>query len=228
VSDRAQLHMALQGVGLMPDCDAPYTLPRLMGLQPAKALARTAREIGPRDELALGLVLDLLPHDRLNGRASERASHRPGSSLALSLTKQALHASLQSDLETMLTVEATSQAGALCSEDHRDAVQRLARKEPLRCRWPQAQRRSFRRAAVQPSREVHEAKLVVCRVASVSGPEAMVSARQSCGRCPEATRHDQGDRSDQEVVERRLRLRLGRQRGRVASLPDSGRSFASH
>lgn len=39
LSDRARLCMAFQRVGLVPDCGALYTLPRLVGLQQAKALA---------------------------------------------------------------------------------------------------------------------------------------------------------------------------------------------
>lgn len=138
LSDRARLCMAFQRVGLVPDCGALYMLPRLVGLQQAKALALSAREIGAAEALALGLAIAVLPPERLHAKARQLAEAIAcGSSTALSLTKRALDASLQSDLETMLALEATSQAAALTSAEHREAVDRFARKEPARCRWPE-------------------------------------------------------------------------------------------
>ncbi|MES2992254.1 MAG: enoyl-CoA hydratase/isomerase family protein [Pseudomonadota bacterium] len=138
LSDRARLCMAFQRVGLVPDCGALYTLPRLVGLQQAKALALSAREIGAHEAMTLGLALEVVPVDRLHARSRELADTIAlGSPLALALTKRALDASLQSDIETMLAVEADSQAEALCSDAHRDAVSRFALKLPPRYRWPQ-------------------------------------------------------------------------------------------
>jgi hypothetical protein len=52
--------------------------------------------------------------------------------------KRALDTWLQSDIDTMLIIEASCRAAALRSEGHREAVQRFAYKEPLRYRRPQA------------------------------------------------------------------------------------------
>lgn len=137
LSDRARLCLAFQRVGLVPDCGALYTLPRLVGLQQAKALALSAREIGAQEALALGLALEVLPAERLHARAHELAAAITlGSQTSLALTKHALDASLQSDIETMLALEADSQAAALCSDAHREAVARFAAKLPPRYRWP--------------------------------------------------------------------------------------------
>ncbi len=130
LSDRARLCMVFQRVGLVPDCAALYTLPRLVGLQQAKALALSAREIGAAEAQAMGLALEVLPWQALHARARQLAAAlAKGSPTALALTKQALDASLQSDLPTMLAMEATAQAVALASEAHRVAVQAFARRK---------------------------------------------------------------------------------------------------
>jgi 2-(1,2-epoxy-1,2-dihydrophenyl)acetyl-CoA isomerase len=137
LSDRARLCMVFQRVGLIPDCAALYTLPRLVGLQQAKALALSAREIGATEAQAMGLALEVLPCQQLHARARQLAEAiAKGSPTALSLTKQALDASLQSDLPSMLALEAAGQAVALASEEHRLAAQAFVRKEPPRYRWP--------------------------------------------------------------------------------------------
>lgn len=138
LSHHARLCMAFQRVGLIPDCGALYTLPRLVGLQQAKALMLSAREIGPDEAVAMGLALEVHPADHLHARVLElaRAIAR-GSPTALSLTKKALDAAMQSDLSTMLDLEAAGQAIALASAAHRQAVEAFARKEGARYVWPE-------------------------------------------------------------------------------------------
>lgn len=144
LSERARLCLVFQRVGLVPDCGAMYTLPRLVGLQQAKAIALSAREIGATEAQALGLALEVLPWEQLHSRARHLAEViATGSPTALSLTKQALDASLQSDLPTMLNMEAASQAIALTSEEHRLAVQAFVRKEAAGYVWPESSARGY-------------------------------------------------------------------------------------
>ena len=132
-----RLRLWASRIGLVPDCGALYTLPRLVGLQQAKALALSAREISAQEALGLGLALEVMPADQLHARAGQLAEViASGSPTALTLTKQALDASLQSDLDTMLGMEAAAQAVALTSDEHRQAVQAFARKEKARYVWP--------------------------------------------------------------------------------------------
>lgn len=57
----------------------------------------------------------------------------------MSLSKRALQASLQSELATMLDLEALSQPIAASSEHTAEAaVRRFAAKEPAQFRWPAA------------------------------------------------------------------------------------------
>ena len=139
LSDRARLCLVFQRIGLVPDCAALWTLPRLVGLQRAKALAYSAREIDAREALALGLALEVLLPDRLDARARQLAQAiARGSPTSLALTKRAIDASLQIDIDTLLTVEAASQAVALQSSEHIEAVRRFAAKESSTWSWPHA------------------------------------------------------------------------------------------
>jgi len=135
-SDRARFCMAFQRVGLVPDFAALYTLPRVVGLQRAKELSYSAREIDAREALELGIALEVVPAARLMVRAREIADSLCGASpLALGLTKRALGASLQSDLTTMLELEASAQAIAATSDYAKDAYRRFVSKMPPRFRW---------------------------------------------------------------------------------------------
>jgi 2-(1,2-epoxy-1,2-dihydrophenyl)acetyl-CoA isomerase len=137
LSDRARLCMAFQRIGLVPDCGALFTLPRSVGLQRAKALMFSAREIDAQEALSMGLALEVLPADALLPRAMQMAAAFCGASRAsLSLTKRALNASQQSDLASMLALEAAGQGVALSSPYLTEAARRFAAKEPPQFQWP--------------------------------------------------------------------------------------------
>lgn len=137
VSDRARMALVFHRVGLVPDVGAWYSLPRIVGLQRAKELVFSAREFGPQEAVQMNLALEVVPAPDLMARARAiAASFEGASALALSLSKQALQASLQSDLPAMLDLEASSQAMASCTDYTREAVRRFAAREPAQFRWP--------------------------------------------------------------------------------------------
>ena len=137
VSRRVRCAMVFHRIGLVPDCGAWYTLPRVVGLQRAKELIYSAREFGAAEALRMGLALEVLAPDELLPRAQALArSLADGPALAFSLSKQALNASLQGDLSTMLDLEAAAQAIAGGSDYNADALRRLAAREPARLQWP--------------------------------------------------------------------------------------------
>lgn len=136
-STRARMSMVFHRIGLVPDVGAWHTLPRVVGLQRAKELIYSAREFGAQEAQAMGLALEVLAPQDLLPRALEIArSFEGASATALSLSKQALAASLQSDLSTVLEMEATAQAVAGDTAYFREAVRRFAAKEPAQFRWP--------------------------------------------------------------------------------------------
>jgi 2-(1,2-epoxy-1,2-dihydrophenyl)acetyl-CoA isomerase len=137
VSDRVRLAMVFHRIGLVPDLGAWYTLPRVVGLQRAKELIFSAREVGAAEALQMGLALEVLAPEALPVRAAAIARSFCGASAtALSLSKQALQASLQSEFSTMLDLEAAAQSIASGSEYAAESVRRFAAKEPAQFQWP--------------------------------------------------------------------------------------------
>ena len=137
VSTRARLAMVFHRIGLVPDVGAWYQLPRVVGLQRAKELIYSAREFGADEAVRMNIALAALAPEALMPRAMELARSLAGASpTAFSLSKRALAATLQSDLETMLDMEASSQAIALSSAYFREAIRRFAAKEPAQFCWP--------------------------------------------------------------------------------------------
>ena len=58
-SPRARFCLSFMKVGLGPDFGAVYTLPRVVGVQRAKELMLSAREVPADEALRLGLVLEI-------------------------------------------------------------------------------------------------------------------------------------------------------------------------
>lgn len=138
-SPRARFCMSFARVGLVPDCAAMYTLPRVVGVQRAKELMLSAREVGPEEALRLGLVLELLPSEQLMPRAQAMARSFTGASaLATGLIKREVGGALQADLRTALTHEADHQALCFQSHYHQQAVQRFLDKQPAQFQFPAA------------------------------------------------------------------------------------------
>ncbi len=138
VSTRARLCMAFQRVGLVPDFGATYTLPRAVGLQRARELVLSAREVSGPEAVRLGLALECVEPANLHERAREIAlalSH--ASPVSTGLAKRALNASLGSDLPTMLEMESSAQAIAATSDEAHRAFEAFVRKEPPAFCWPQ-------------------------------------------------------------------------------------------
>ncbi|MGI4815712.1 MAG: enoyl-CoA hydratase/isomerase family protein [Janthinobacterium lividum] len=136
VSTRARFCMVFHRIGLIPDIGALYTLPRVVGLQRAKELIFSARDIEAEEAVKLGIALEVLEPEALLPRAQAIAKSFVGASpVAMSLSKQALQMSLQSDLNAMLEFEASGQALASGSEYAKESVRRFAAKEPAQFRW---------------------------------------------------------------------------------------------
>lgn len=136
---RARFCMSFMRVGLVPDFAAMYTLPRVVGVQRARELILSAREVGADEALRLGIAMELLPADQLLGRAQALARSFTGASpLAVSLVKRELGMALATDLATTLAAEADHQALCFQSPQHVRAVQAFLDKQPAAFQWPAA------------------------------------------------------------------------------------------
>lgn len=139
VSERVRMALVFHRIGLVPDLGAWYTLPRVVGLQRAKELVYSAREFGAAEAREMGLAMEVLAPEALLPRARAIAhSFEGASTLALSLSKQALQQSLQSELPAMLDLEAAGQALASGSDYARESVRRFAAREPAQFSWAPA------------------------------------------------------------------------------------------
>jgi 2-(1,2-epoxy-1,2-dihydrophenyl)acetyl-CoA isomerase len=134
---RARFCLSFLKLGLIPDCGVFYTLPRIVGVQRAKELAFSAREIGAEEASRLGIVSEIHDPETIAERARKIALSFTGASLtALSITKRAFNASFDSGLGALLEMEATGQGVARSSEYHRNAAAAFLNKEAPPFVWP--------------------------------------------------------------------------------------------
>ena len=133
---RAKFCMSFMRVGLVPDCGAFYTLPRVVGVQRARELMLSARDVDATEALKLGIVMELVEPQALQARAQElAASFVNASPIAVSIVKRAL-AMPANDLSTLLEMEATGQTVAVATEPHKVAIKRFLDKLPALFQWP--------------------------------------------------------------------------------------------
>jgi len=139
---RARFSMAYLRLGLVPDLGALYLLPRAVGLQRAKELMFSTRDIDAEEARQLGLVMEVHESEALEARTRQIAeSLTRAAPAALALTKAALNASLDADQQSMFTLEASSQAAAFSAPDPRVAIEAmLAKKAPPFRGFPPVQR----------------------------------------------------------------------------------------
>lgn len=123
-------------IGLVPDLGGFFLLPRILGLQRAKELVFTAREVGADEALRLGILFALHPAERLLEEALRLAARfHDASTEAIGIAKSVLNRSFNLDYDTLAEMEASAQALALRTDYHKDAVSRFLEKKPLAFRW---------------------------------------------------------------------------------------------
>ncbi len=138
-SPRARFCLSFMRVGLVPDFGAMYSLPRVVGVQRAKELMLSAREVAADEALRLGIAMEVVPADGLLARAQALARSFAGASpLAVGLVKSEVGMALASDLRRLLQHEAEQQALCFETEAHRSAVRRFLNKEPAAFQFPPA------------------------------------------------------------------------------------------
>lgn len=124
-------------MGLIPDFGCHYTLPRRVGLAPAKELMFSAREVSAEEALALGIAYRIVPAESLMPSALELARRfLNASSSAIGISKALLDQTFGLDVRQVLEAEANGQAICFESAYHRDAVERFMNKQPLPLQWP--------------------------------------------------------------------------------------------
>lgn len=129
-SDDAKFGMAFANVGLIPDLGGLYALPRLVGLQKAKELVFTGRNISAAEAKEIGIVNKITAPERLFDDSFELAKKiAEGPSAAYRMAKTLINSSSEMTLEQLLEEEALLQAQCIQTEDHINAVKAFFRKE---------------------------------------------------------------------------------------------------
>lgn len=128
-AESASFIQAFINVGLVPDSASTFVLPRLIGVSRAMEMACTGRRVKADEALRIGLVNRVVPDGELAGVVAELARKLANlPTLAIALTKRAINAAWNNDLDTQLEYEAELQATAGRSHDHREGVMAFLQK----------------------------------------------------------------------------------------------------
>jgi len=119
-------------IGLIPDSGGTWTLPRLVGMARATALAMLGDKVAAEQAEAWGMIWKCVDDAELMSTATGLARHlarQPTRGLAL--LKQALAASMTSTLDQQLDVERDMQRLAGATRDYREGVSAfMAKRQP--------------------------------------------------------------------------------------------------
>ncbi len=114
---------AFARIGLIPDAGGTYWLPRLVGFARAMGQALFADKVTADEAAAMGLIWASVPDESFAAEWRARAAQLAnGPTLAYGAIKQALRASLTSDLDTQLDTEARLQGEMGATRDFREGV----------------------------------------------------------------------------------------------------------
>lgn len=131
--ESAKFIQAFANIGLIPDSGGTYWLPRLVGMARAKALTMLALPLTSREAQDMGLIHQSVADDLWEDAVRELAktlARMP--TLALGLTKQALHKGMHQSLEDQLSLELDLQFQAAESEDYAEGVRAFLEKRPAK------------------------------------------------------------------------------------------------
>lgn len=131
-SDRARFCAVFGRIGLVPDLGGFFLLPRIVGLQRAKDLVFSAREVQVDEAMQMGIVFRKVGHEQLEKDALELAArYHSASTDALGIAKNILNRSFNLDQNTLAELESNAQALALHTEYHDEAVANFLAKRGL-------------------------------------------------------------------------------------------------
>ena len=132
-AEGASFVLAFGRIGLIPDTGATWLLPRLLGPARAAAMAFLNDPVSAAEAERLGLVLSVVPGERLAAEARAIATRLAESApIAIRLTKEALDGAFERDFEAALEEEARLQDLAGHTEDHREGMAAFVEKRTPR------------------------------------------------------------------------------------------------
>lgn len=122
-SEKASFGEFFIRMGLIPDMNGSFLLPKFIGVHKAKELIFSGKRIFADEALKIGLVNAVFPHEELLPKTMEFANHLAEQApLALALSKEAVNRGYDRVFGKMLKVEEEFQAKCYASEDHKEAA----------------------------------------------------------------------------------------------------------
>jgi len=110
-------------IGLIPDSGGTWSLPRLVGMARAKALAMLGDKISAEQAAAWGMIWQCVDDEQLMDEALKLARHLASQPTAgLALIKRALNAGMNNSFDEQLDLERDLQRLAGRTEDYREGV----------------------------------------------------------------------------------------------------------
>jgi 2-(1,2-epoxy-1,2-dihydrophenyl)acetyl-CoA isomerase len=132
-TESAYFMQAFSKIGLIPDSGGTFTLPRLIGMARATALAFLGEKVPAREAVEMGMIYKYVADEDFENevqKLAEKLAKMPTRGLAY--TKLAFNKSLTNDLDTQLAVEEHLQSDAANTVDYKEGVAAfLGKRKPI-------------------------------------------------------------------------------------------------
>ncbi|OMO59564.1 Crotonase superfamily [Corchorus capsularis] len=127
--ENALLGLPETGLAIIPGGGGTQRLPRLVGISIAKELIFTARRVGGKDALSMGLVNDCVPAGEALPKALEiaREINQKGP-IAIRMAKRAINEGLERDLASALELEEECYEQTISTKDRLEGLAAFAEK----------------------------------------------------------------------------------------------------
>lgn len=122
-TESAKFIQAFSKIGLIPDSGGTYFLPRLIGLQRAKAITMLGDLIRAEEAAQMGMIYKCFPDNEFKEKAFAIATKLSQMPLqALKDTKKLMNASLNNNLIQQLHLEAKTQTKLSETDDYKEGI----------------------------------------------------------------------------------------------------------
>ncbi|SPH17705.1 1,2-epoxyphenylacetyl-CoA isomerase [Defluviimonas aquaemixtae] len=134
-AESASFIQAFARIGLIPDAGGTFVLPRAMGMSRAMGAALFADKVTGRQAADWGMIWECVADDAFDSHWRARAKQlAEGPTQSYARIKEAMRASLASDIDAQLALEARLQGECGRTEDFREGVAAFLEKRPARFR----------------------------------------------------------------------------------------------
>lgn len=130
-SETTKFSLSFKKVGVVPDGGAVFFLTQYLGIAKAKELVYTARPVLAEEARELGLVMKVVPDDKLESEALALAQELAASAtFMLGITKKMFQSMYVPTLEMLLEMENLAMSGIRLTHDHHEGVAAFKEKRP--------------------------------------------------------------------------------------------------